>query len=861
MRIEIELGDRDDQRIRFEKLDDLGQGASGQVFKVREDDRAPIRALKVLKNDSFMRTDFLRFQREIDILNSLRSDFIVQFFEAGRFNDNPCFVMEYCPDTLSKRIKAKQVFGADSTVNERRILRWSIDLASALSTAHNSGIIHRDLKPSNVLLSETDQIKLCDFGLARWTNKNEATLTESEAQLGTPAYLAPEQVDPTNPIVGNERSDIYAFGLVLYELLAGHHAYPEVLEAHPAQRSGVIRSAKPSKPNVSGTILTRLGSVCMRCLDKDPDFRYRSADELKSDLLRIENGIAPKRRRWTGIIRLLKWADEHQRISASIVLLLLACVVAAVVGYQNHIRLGNQFSSDIDEALKKSREGLHSEALQGLKRVEGELANRVGHEELKSRLLSAISGEEEAVHSQAKWNRFRDTYTRLANAPLPKSRDKAVDELEAIRTSIDEDLLWPYKFGRSQRVPHLNDAQNTTLRKQIVPLRRRFVLICRHFRLRIVGGRDPIGYVTDSNQRPILVVDDVTPGLPAAKSGIKKGDKLISINKDRAGLVHAKHPAATWAGGALGDVLTFERVSKSGQLESIEIDRPREGRFGLVVMPARQTEFVGIPSESPLAAAKVKPGDQLMFIDNEPPEILVVQESRWDVFQPLQQRLSESEGKEMTWVLVDNDNRVSTLKVQISLEDIEHSALVNSHALLPLVRQELVGLGLHARSVSAGKLPSDPKAFLRFIKPIAQTHFAWGWNSNQVNWALRMLENEDDYIRASMLTIQERYQNTIQLLRASEADGPLDPDELMLLVFCHAFSENDPGVIQAATELIAINPLEVMAYLERSRAFEHLGDTEAAIRDLETTVRLNIANSNVYDQLKRLKATTSSDGN
>jgi serine/threonine protein kinase len=254
---------------RYETLGHLGSGASSRVDKARDNVIGRIVALKTFLND-FGQGLEQQFLREAQIIGQLSNPSIVQLYDVG-INEHgiPFLVMEYVAgktleDHLDPRARPLQ-----------RSCAWAADLAGALALAHRAGIIHGDVKPGNILVTEENKVKLGDFGIARFASQSSG----SGNLRGTPAYLAPEQIqgEPQDP-----RSDQFALGIVLYQMVSGVKPFDgSSLGAVCAQ----ILNAEPAPPSRHNpTVPKALDRIIARCLAKKPKDRFAHCDELASAL-------------------------------------------------------------------------------------------------------------------------------------------------------------------------------------------------------------------------------------------------------------------------------------------------------------------------------------------------------------------------------------------------------------------------------------------------------------------------------------------------------------------------------------------------------------------------------------------------
>lgn len=266
----------------------LGRGGMGIVFRARHLRRNRVVALKMLVWGAYSRpSEIARFRREMDAIASLRHENIVQIHDMGNHDGMPFFTMEYVEaGSLSHKLSTWR-----PTAQEAAGLLAT--LAAAVEAIHQAGIVHRDLKPANILLSTDGIPKIADFGLARHF-QSESDLTPPGDRLGTPTYMAPEQIMGKPECIGPS-VDIYALGALLYELLTGGPPFRGETAAETELQ--VVRQ-KPLPPSrlIEG-VPRELEAICLKCLRKEPQRRYASAAALSEDLVRfLERQTIPARR-------------------------------------------------------------------------------------------------------------------------------------------------------------------------------------------------------------------------------------------------------------------------------------------------------------------------------------------------------------------------------------------------------------------------------------------------------------------------------------------------------------------------------------------------------------------------------------
>ena len=298
-----------------EILSELGRGGMGVVYKARQIRLNRICALKITLPGDHRGAEFrARFLAEAETVARLSHPNIVQIYGLGDHEGRPYFEMEYIEGgSLAQRL--------DGTPWVPELAARTIAvLARAIGDAHRLGIVHRDLKPANVLLVDDETPKVVDFGLAK-TLEADSSLTQSGVFVGTPSYAAPEQVEGLTHAVG-PAADIYSLGAIFYHMLTGR---PPFQAATVLQTLDQVRTADPVPPSRLQPGLSRdAETICLKCLEKDPQRRYASAAALAEDLDRYLAGRAILARP-TGAMELVrKWIRRRPAVA------LLSTVVVAV---------------------------------------------------------------------------------------------------------------------------------------------------------------------------------------------------------------------------------------------------------------------------------------------------------------------------------------------------------------------------------------------------------------------------------------------------------------------------------------------------------------------------------------------------
>lgn len=260
-----------DRFPQLEIIELLGQGGMGAVYKARQKQLDRFVALKILPQEVGQDAAFAeRFTREARSLAKLNHPQIVTVYDFGHTEDALYyFIMEFVEGT-----DLRHIIQADELTSEQALIIVP-QICEALHYAHKKGIVHRDIKPENILLYTEGNVKIADFGLARLLDKETSafTLTQSGQRMGTPHYMAPEQVE--HPQQVDHRADIYSLGVVFYEMLTGE--LPIGLFATPSKKVQVD---------------VRLDDIVLHTLEKEPKRRYQHASEVKIDVETISGQYA-----------------------------------------------------------------------------------------------------------------------------------------------------------------------------------------------------------------------------------------------------------------------------------------------------------------------------------------------------------------------------------------------------------------------------------------------------------------------------------------------------------------------------------------------------------------------------------------
>jgi len=268
-------------RYRIDAL--LGQGGMGRVYKAYDKELDRTVAIKVVRHGMMGEADALkRFKQELLLASKISHKNILRIHDMGSVGDTRFITMAFIEGRdLHQIIKDNPKMPLD------RVLKYARQLADALAAAHAEGVVHRDLKPQNLLVDKDDNLYVSDFGLAKSFEEGAVGMTKTGAFLGTPRYMSPEQVEGRP---ADQRSDLYAYGLILYELLAGDVPFTgeSTLKVMYQRIQETPKSPKLLNPALPNWIVR----ITMRCLEREADKRYQSAYEILADLQGGASGSA-----------------------------------------------------------------------------------------------------------------------------------------------------------------------------------------------------------------------------------------------------------------------------------------------------------------------------------------------------------------------------------------------------------------------------------------------------------------------------------------------------------------------------------------------------------------------------------------
>jgi len=336
----------------YELLEEIARGGMGIIFKARQKSVNRIVAVKMITAGHLASPALKeRFRTETEAAANLDHPNIVPIYEVGDQDGQNYFSMRFVEGGTLTDAVGRQPF------EPCRAAALMVAVSRAVHYAHQRGILHRDLKPGNILLDAKGEPHVTDFGLARLL-ESDSDLTRTEATLGTPSYIAPEQAG------GHVRqlttaADVYSLGAILYELLAGR---PSFKAGSVVETLRQVVEKTPERPRVLNPRLDRdLETICLKCLEKEPKHRYGSAEALAADLDRWLAGETIVARPSSATERVVKWA-RREPLKAMLTAVSCIAIVALIGIAQGHLEFQAEQSqrkkteAALDEANRQTLE-------------------------------------------------------------------------------------------------------------------------------------------------------------------------------------------------------------------------------------------------------------------------------------------------------------------------------------------------------------------------------------------------------------------------------------------------------------------------------------------------------------------------
>jgi len=264
----LQIGDQFD---RYQIQAHMAQGGMSDIY--RAFDLVNRREVVIKVPDQTMLGDpaqYERFQRELEVMDTLDHPAILKGLGSGKFNRIPFLVTEYVEVT-----SLRSLIESSAPLPVEKAIELARKIADGMSYCHKNGVIHRDLKPENIFITEINQPVIMDFGLALTKGAHRVTYSNLSATMGTPDYMSPEQIDGRR---GDQRTDIYALGIIFFEMLTGRP--PFTGDSPMVVMCQHLNSLPPRVDKLNAAVPQNIAAIVSTCLQKDPDARFSSMDAM-----------------------------------------------------------------------------------------------------------------------------------------------------------------------------------------------------------------------------------------------------------------------------------------------------------------------------------------------------------------------------------------------------------------------------------------------------------------------------------------------------------------------------------------------------------------------------------------------------
>ena len=608
---------------RYEVIEKVGQGGMAEVYRARDDLLGRDVAVKVLAERLSNDKSFVeRFRREAQAAANLSHPNIVSLYDFGN-DDAAYFIVMEMIDGRGLEV----VITEDGPLLPERAAEIAADVARALERAHTAGLVHRDIKPSNIMITSYGQTKVTDFGIARALGDGEQTMTQTGMVIGTASYLSPEQAQG-NPV--DARSDVYALGCVLYEMLTGRAPFQGDTPLSIAYKHVREDAEKPS--SVNPDVPDALDAITMKALAKNPDNRYQTAREMQDDLQRFISG---------------------QQVHATPLLAGTTTVAPAATGTQVIHQTEEEWDPEPEE---KNRAGIYVVAALLILGVFALLAyllanNLLGEDDATLVRVPDVVGQDQDEARELLEDKGFDVAIERKNSNKPRGEvisqepegGERIDEGETVTIFVSE--------GRAQvEVPELVGLTQEEAEEEIEDAKLRLGDIATEpsdeFEPGIVISQSPepgseadvrstVDLVVSGGPEAVTVPSVIGQSEETATDEIQAADLEVSVitapSEEEAGIVIAQDPEAG-AEAAPGDVVTITVSEGTEEREMPDVTGQSgddaeaflESDFGLVVTQVeepctsatppgavcRQEPAPGTPvAEGDEATLYVQPGD------------------------------------------------------------------------------------------------------------------------------------------------------------------------------------------------------------------------------------------------------------
>ena len=394
----------------------IGSGGMGTVYEAMQETPRRKVALKVVKAGVASPSAIRRFEFEAQVLARLRHPGIAQVFDAGTWDDGsgavPFFAMEYIPNA-----KSVTQYAIDNHLDVRERLELFEKVCDAVHHGHQRGIIHRDLKPDNILVDSSGQPKIIDFGVARATDSDMAvtTLQTNVGQIiGTLQYMSPEQCD-ADPNDLDTRTDVYALGVILFELLSNQLPY-DIKQAAIHEAMRIIHEQAPVRLSAARAVLKGdIETIVQKALEKERSRRYQSAADLAQDIERFLHN-EPIEARPASIIYQVRMFSKRHRVTVTSAAMIFLSIIAGLYGTTTQwIEATRQRdrAQDRAESIKGLAGQLLSDLYESIYKMEGMLEVR---QEMAANALTTLENLQARTEDDPDIQQFiADKYVQMGD--------------------------------------------------------------------------------------------------------------------------------------------------------------------------------------------------------------------------------------------------------------------------------------------------------------------------------------------------------------------------------------------------------------------------------------------------------------
>lgn len=364
----------------YELLDELGKGGMGIVYRARQRKANRIVALKIIRPDrlgslsaSSQAGIIERFRKEAQAAARLQHDNLVTMYEVGEVDGCHYFSMQYVEGcSLADKLRT-------GPLDNKQAAKFIEPICRAVHAAHQVGVLHRDIKPQNILIENaTLRPRIADFGLAKLAD-DEVELTQSGEMMGTPPYMPPEQFG--DAVHCTAKADIYSLGATLYHSLSGRPPFQAATSI--ATMRQVLEQDPVGLRQLNAAVDIELETLCMRCLEKEPERRFGTADELADELRRYINGEPILSRPLSRVQRIVRWCRRNP-IIASLIGAVAASLLLAVGALAFTAVKTEKARQDVEKSLDETKiaQTLSEASFQDALNAVNEFFTRVSEERL-----------------------------------------------------------------------------------------------------------------------------------------------------------------------------------------------------------------------------------------------------------------------------------------------------------------------------------------------------------------------------------------------------------------------------------------------------------------------------------------------